>query len=172
MTLFTIGHSRRSADAFVSLIEIHRVQRLADVRRLPRSGRSPHFSAPALGVLLAAHHVEYRHFPELGGLRRPRADSRNTAWQDSAFRGYADHMATATFARAVAGLLDFASGGRTAIMCAEADCHRCHRSLLADALTINGASVYHIVSPAVPQQHTLSPFARLEDGVVTYPGLV
>ena len=114
----------------------------------------------------------YRHFPELGGHRRPRPDSINTAWRVEAFRGYADYMETPAFRSAVDALLAFAAGARTAVMCAEAVWWQCHRRLLADSLLVRGVPVLHILSTAAPKPHELSEFARESDSGVIYPGLL
>jgi uncharacterized protein (DUF488 family) len=180
--IYTIGHSTRSLDEFVGLLGAHRVTELGDIRTVPRSRRHPHFAIDALSVLLPRAGVAYRHFPGLGGLRKPRADSPNTAWRHSGFRGYADYMATLAFEKAIEQLLEFASasasggfgGGapRTAIMCAEAVWWRCHRQLVADALVARGVEVRHISSDQAARPHTLTEFARVDDGKVTYPGLI
>lgn len=105
--IYTIGHSTRTADEFLRLLKIYGVGRLADVRTVPKSRRSPHFAREALGPFLARHEITYRHFPALGGLRKPRADSSNTAWSHPGFRGYADYMQTDEFERGLAELLEF-----------------------------------------------------------------
>ena len=117
--------------------------------------------------------IQYRHFRELGGLRKPQPDSPNGGWKNQAFRGYADHMRTPAFAAAVDDLLNFGGAGSTAVMCAEAVWWRCHRMLLSDALTARGVDVQHILSAAKTQPHRLTPFARLDEhGSLSYPGLV
>src|SRR5688500_9271623 len=126
MHIYTIGHSTRSLDEFVELLRAHEIGRLADIRTVPRSRRHPHFSAEALGRSLPAVGIEYRHFPGLGGLRKPRRDSRNGAWRHEGFRGYADHMETAEFREALTDLIEWRGAGperpglHTVIMCAEA----------------------------------------------------
>ena len=178
--IFTIGHSTRSLDEFLRLLRAHQIDQLADIRTMPRSRRHPHFSIEALSVSLPAAGIVYRHFPGLGGLRKPRRDSRNTGWRHSGFRGYADYMETDEFAIALDELLGFAGHApveqtrppRTAIMCAEAVWWRCHRQLVADALVARGAAVHHITSDAPPSPHVLTAFARVVDRRVTYPGLL
>ena len=175
IVLYTIGHSTRSLDAFVGLLEAHGVTQLADIRTVPRSRRHPHFVREALADSMSHSGIVYRHFPGLGGLRKPRRDSRNTAWRHSGFRGYADYMESAEFERALGDLLEFAAAqptGRTAIMCAEAVWWRCHRQLVADALVARGVEVRHITSEAAAPPHALTEFAQVVDGKVTYPGLV
>jgi uncharacterized protein (DUF488 family) len=170
--IYTVGHSTRAAAAFAKLLEEHGVRQLADVRLIPKSGRYPHFGREPLSALLESRGIRYRHFPDLGGRRKPRRDSVNTAWRVEAFRGYADYMQTEPFRQAVEALLTFASTTRTTVMCAEAVWWQCHRRLLADALMVRGVPVLHILSSAAPNPHELSDFARAVDGEVIYPGLL
>jgi uncharacterized protein (DUF488 family) len=170
--IYTIGHSTLAAAAFVDLLAAHEIRQLADIRTIPKSRRHPHFVREALDALLASHAIVYRHFPALGGLRKPRTDSINTAWQNESFRGYADYMQSSAFEDGVADLLTFAQNGRTALMCAEAVWWQCHRRLLADALIVRDVPVLHILSAGEPKPHELSAFARLEGGKVIYPGLL
>lgn len=172
LVIFTIGHSTRTAEEFASLLESHGIRQVADVRTIPRSKRHPHFSQAALADFLAPRGIGYRHFPALGGLRRPRRDSVNTAWQHPGFRGYADHMQTDEFCNAVRDLEQLASVVSTSVLCAEAVWWQCHRRLLADALIFRGASVRHILSADEPKPHQLSEFAREHDGGLIYPGLL
>ena len=216
MTIFTIGHSTRSLDDFIALLHSHGINRLADIRTVPKSRRHPHFAGDALARSLPAEDVAYRHFPGLGGLRKPKRDSTNTGWRHEGFRGYADYMQTAEFARALEELIDWARGGperaapqldndvmsveratpqlhedvaraegavptgnvaralqaRVAIMCAEALWWRCHRQLVADALVAPGIEVRHIASASSAPSHTLTDFARVDAGRVSYPGLL
>jgi uncharacterized protein (DUF488 family) len=172
VVIFTIGHSTHTADAFVGLLLRHQAEQVADVRTLPRSRRHPHFGAEALAALLDRHGIGYRHFPALGGLRRPRADSVHTAWKHPAFRGYADHMDTEGFAAGIVELSGFARTAATAVMCAEALWWQCHRRLLADALTAQGVTVDHILAAGSTQPHEITPFASISEGRVSYPGLL
>jgi uncharacterized protein (DUF488 family) len=168
--MWTIGHSTRSLAELVALLREHHVTRLVDVRRLPHSKRHPQFDAAALARDLPAAGIDYRHFPSLGGFRRPREDSVNTAWRTPAFRGYADYMLTTEFAAHLEALRTESTTAPTAIMCAEALPARCHRSLLADALLVRGVAVRHILGPARAAAHTLTPEARVIDGRLSYPG--
>ena len=170
--IYTIGHSTRSLEELVSLLEAHGVRQVADVRTIPRSRRHPHFAGEALSRSLPAARIMYSHFAALGGLRKPRPDSPNTAWRHEGFRGYADYMTTADFDRALDALIAFASGGPTAIMCAEAVWWRCHRQLVADALVARGIEVRHIMSIDSAPPHALTSFARVEAGKVSYRGLL
>jgi len=169
--IYTIGHSTHSADAFLALLRMHGVTQLADVRTMPMSRRYPHFNKNSLEKFLAASGIRYRHLGGLGGLRKPKRDSTNTAWKHPSFRGYADYMETEAFERAFRELVVFASAGPTAVMCAEAVWWRCHRQLLADALLVQGVPVWHIVG-AGAKPHEMSAFARIRDGKVIYPALL
>ena len=170
--LFTIGHSVRPLDEFLDLLRAHGVTGLADVRTVPRSRRHPHFSRDALERSLPAAGIVYRHFAALGGLRKPRRDSINRGWRHEAFRGYADHMASAEFVSALDELLAFGRTHIAAVMCAEAKWWQCHRQLVADALVARGAEVRHIMSLRNAPAHELTPFGRVVDGQVTYPALL
>jgi uncharacterized protein (DUF488 family) len=168
VTIFSIGHSTRGIEEFVALLCSAGVQRLADIRTVPRSRRNPQFNREALPGSLGAAGIDYRHFPELGGLRHPRPDSRNTAWQNDSFRGYADYMATTAFVEALGALTEWAASAPTAMMCAEAVWWRCHRRLVADALIVRGIEVRHIVGNAAPAVHELTRFARVEGESLIY----
>lgn len=169
--VWTIGHSVRSADEFVALLQSNQIDRLADIRTIPQSRRHPHFGGEALAARLIREGIRYRHFGSLGGLRKPKADSANTGWKNQSFRGYADHMQTKEFAEAVDQLLRFAEGGRLTVMCAEAVWWQCHRMLLSDALAARQIDVRHILSASSVQEHRLTRFAKISsDGQVWYPG--
>lgn len=129
----------------------------------------PHFAKAALERSLPAHGIKYQHMPQLGGLRKPKRDSTNMGWRNVSFRGYADYMQTDEFWDAIADLEKLATGQRVAIMCAEAVPWRCHRSLISDALVVRGDEVRHITGMQEPSPHHLTPFARVQDGRLTYP---
>jgi uncharacterized protein (DUF488 family) len=169
--IYTIGHSTRAIDEFIALLTEHGIQQLADVRTIPKSRRHPQFSKEALSVSLPAAGIAYRHVAALGGLRKPRADSTNTAWRHEGFRGYADYMESSAFEQAVDDLLVWADAAPTAVMCAEAVWWQCHRRLLADALLARGRAVRHIMTPDAAPPHELTEFARIEGARVRYPGL-
>lgn len=172
MRVYTIGHSTRTADDFIALLDAHGVTGLADVRTVPKSRRHPHFSREALEQTLPVGGIEYRHFADLGGLRKPRRDSPNGGWRVDGFRGYADHMQTAAFQAATEELLGFARNRQVAVMCAEAKWWQCHRQLVADALVARGVEVRHIMTLGEAPTHELTSFARVEAGQVRYPALV
>jgi uncharacterized protein (DUF488 family) len=168
--LFTLGHSTRPIDAFLALLAEHRIARLVDVRTVPRSRHNPQFNIDLLPPALERAGIAYTHMAPLGGLRHTRKDSPNTAWKNASFRGYADYMLTPEFDRAIDDLIALADRERVAIMCAEAVPWRCHRSLVADALTARGIPVTHILSAGRTQPHKMTSFAQVEGTRVTYPG--
>jgi uncharacterized protein (DUF488 family) len=168
-TVFTVGHSTLPIEEFVAVLAAYGIERLADVRTVPRSRRNPQFNADALAASLRDAGVEYVPLGELGGLRKPRADSQNLGWRNESFRGYADYMQTEPFTRGVARLLELSRERRTAIMCAEAVPWRCHRSLVADALAARAVPVVEILSKTSYRDHALTPFARVAGTSVTYP---
>jgi uncharacterized protein (DUF488 family) len=151
------------------MLKAHGVEVLVDVRTIPRSRYNPQFNRETLPDPLGAAGIAYVHMPELGGLRHPRKDSRNTGWRNLSFRGYADYMQTSEFETHLAELLRLEGEKRVAIMCAESVPWRCHRSLIADALTARGVEVWHIMSVSKANRHTLTGFARVEGTKVTYP---
>ena len=170
MRLFTVGHSTHSLDELVALLTRHGVQRLADVRRTPRSRRHPQFNRETLAAELPERGLDYRHLPALGGRRRPRADSPNAGWEHEAFRGYADYALTREFAAGLAELCALGGERPTAVMCAEALWWRCHRRLIADRLTGLGWTVRHIGADGSLAEHELPPFAVVDaDKTVRYP---
>jgi uncharacterized protein (DUF488 family) len=179
--IWTVGHSTREIGEFASLLAAHRITLLIDVRTIPRSMRNPQFNRDVLPPGLEAAGIGYLHLPALGGLRRPVGDSANAGWRNESFRGFADYMLTPGFDEALAVLIEdiraaSAAGrspaheARAALMCAEAVPWRCHRSLIADALTVRGIEVLHIIGPSEAHPHRLTSFAHVEGTRVTYPG--
>lgn len=157
--VLTVGHSTHALEAFLALLQAARVELLADVRRFPGSRRTPHFGGAALRGVLAGEGIRYEHLEGLGGRRRAASDSPNGGWENAAFRGYADHMATEEFARGLARLEEIAGARGTAMMCAEAPWWRCHRRLLADALLVRGWRVIHVMPDARRMRHELTAWA-------------
>jgi uncharacterized protein (DUF488 family) len=169
MRIWTIGHSTRNIDAFISLLEENGIKLLADVRSLPGSKRYPQFNKEPLAESLNAHGIRYEHFPELGGRRKSEPDSRNTAWRNASFRGYADYMETEEFHKGMERLLALAGeAGPAAIMCAEAVWWRCHRSLIADYLKARGIDVMHILDANKIEPHPFTSAARIVNGELNY----
>jgi len=167
-TIFTIGHSTRAFEEFLELLRAHGIQRVIDIRTIPRSRHNPQYSIEALGLSLKAAGIEYVHLKELGGLRRAKPDSKNLGWHNPSFRGYADYMGTPEFDTALSRAINLCQNKPTALMCAEAVPWRCHRSLVADALTARKLQVKHIMSATLANQHELTPFAEVRGGKVTY----
>ena len=165
----TIGHSTRTIEEFIGLLRSHHITQLVDIRTIPRSRHNPQFNCEELSASLKQAGIAHHHLPGLGGLRHPRPDSSNTGWRNASFRGYADYMQTPQFEESLQELIALAEKAPTAIMCAEAVQWRCHRSLVADALLARGIPVEHIQSETRAQPHSLTPFARIEGTVVTYP---
>jgi uncharacterized protein (DUF488 family) len=167
--IFTVGHSTLPIERFIALLQTYGIERLVDIRTIPRSRHNPQFNDTALGASLTAHHLEYVHIQALGGLRHARKDSPNTGWRNASFRGYADYMQTSAFQDALEALIHMSREKRIAIMCAEAVPWRCHRSLVADALGVRGVPVVEILSESSYRMHQLTPFAQVEGVRITYP---
>jgi uncharacterized protein (DUF488 family) len=165
----TIGHSNRPLRELIDLLQSFEIVTLADIRTIPRSRHNPQFNADALCESLREHGIRYVRVQELGGLRRARAGSQNTAWRNASFRGYADHMQSDEFEQGLSKLHELAGAGPIAIMCAEAVPWRCHRSLVADALLVRGAEVSHILGVKRASSHRLTDFARVDGERVWYP---
>ena len=168
--LHTIGHSTRTLDELVAVLRAFDISVLADIRTIPRSRHNPQFNGDSLRSTLRSRRIRYVHIPELGGLRRTRRDSPNTAWHNASFRGFADYMSTEDFETGLAKLHALAAERSVALMCAEAVPWRCHRSLVADALTARGAHVEHISSARHSAPHRMTAFAVVNHSRVTYPG--
>lgn len=165
----TIGHSTHPIEEFVALLRAYGVQLLVDVRTIPRSRAHPQFGQDMLPDELQTAGIAYHYLGALGGLRHAHKDSPNTGWRNASFRGYADYMATPAFRAGVDELEEIARVQQTAIMCAESLPWRCHRSLIADALVIDGWRVLHIMSQKTAREHTLTPFLQVEEGRLVYP---
>jgi len=167
--LYTIGHSTRTLDEFVALLRTFGVSVLADIRTIPRSRHNPQFNGDSLRSSLRSRSIRYVHLAALGGLRHARKDSPNMGWRNASFRGYADYMLTADFEAGLEELRSLTEDGTVALMCAEAVPWRCHRSLVADALTARGMHLEHITSASRSTPHRLTPFAKVDGTRVTYP---
>ncbi len=169
MTIWTVGHSNRILEEFITLLKAHRIESVADVRSYPGSRKFPHFNREALHEALAVAGIEYRHIPQLGGRRRASRDSsRHKAWRNEGFRAYAEHMESDEFAEGIARVLETASQRNTAVMCAEALWWRCHRQLIADYLKVRGHRVVHLLHEDKEEEHPYSPPATIRDGELSY----
>src|ERR1700687_446586 len=167
--VLTIGHSTRTWKVFLDLLRAYRVERVIDVRSIPRSRHNPQFNQETLRTKLRAARIGYVHLRKLGGLRHSRGDSANMGWRNRSFRGFADYMQTSEFDAGLQRLIKLARQKRTALMCAEAVPWRCHRSLIADALTVLGIRVEDIMSKTRSRLHRLTSFGRVRHGRITYP---
>jgi uncharacterized protein (DUF488 family) len=166
--IWTIGHSTRSIDDFIAILKSFDIAVLADIRSMPGSNRYPHFNQPALDAALHNAGIRYIHMPDLGGRRKARPDSANTAWQNKAFMGYADYMETDQFKQAITTLQQIAEKEKVAYMCSEAVWWRCHRSLVSDYLKINGWTVMHIMDLGKATEHPYTSPARPVQGKLFY----
>lgn len=167
--LYTLGHSTRTFDELVELLRAFSIQALVDIRTIPKSRHNPQFNGDELRAGLRSRRIRYVHLAELGGLRHARKDSINMAWRNASFRGYADYMQTEDFKAGLAKLHELAVEKEAALMCAEAVPWRCHRSLVADALTARGAHVEHITSVKHASPHRMTPFAVVKGSRIIYP---
>src|SRR5256885_9267508 len=171
--IWTIGHSTRKIDIFLSLFAESGIKLVADVRMFPGSKRYPQFGRGALAKSLGEAGIGYEHFPELGGRRKAKPDSHNTAWRNEAFRGYADYMETDDFQKGIERLIDLGEeSGAIAIMCAEAVWWRCHRSLISDYLKARGVDVLHILDRGKVEPHPFTSAAQIVDGQLSYSSLL
>jgi uncharacterized protein (DUF488 family) len=168
LAIWTLGHSTRSFDEFLGLLESEDIEAVADVRRFPGSRMHPQFNAETFAVRLSEHAIEYSWFQDLGGRRKPNPDSKNTAWRNASFRAYADYMETQQFHEGLERLLAIARQRRTAIMCSEAVWWRCHRSMISDALKADGIRVLHILQEGKVVEHPYTAVAKIIDGRVEY----
>lgn len=169
LRLYTVGHSTRTAEELLAILRDFGVENLADIRTIPRSRHNPQFNSENFEAPLLGAGIRYVHLAKLGGLRHAHVHSVNDAWRNASFRGFADYMQTDGFADGLEELRVLAREGTTAIMCAEAVPWRCHRSLVADAVTARGGHVEHVMGPHHANPHRMTPFAKVEGTKVTYP---
>jgi uncharacterized protein (DUF488 family) len=167
-TIWTIGHSTRNLEEFLTLLSDNGIGALADVRRYPGSRKFPHFNAEALARELSASGIDYAPFPELGGRRKPRAESPHTQWRNAAFRAYADYMETPEFRAGIERLAALACEKRTAVMCSEAVWWRCHRRLISDWFRARGVHVLHIMDAKHVVEHPSDAAPRAMNGELDY----
>lgn len=169
-TIWTVGHSNKAIEEFLSLLKSQSIDLVADIRRFPGSKRHPHFGGSELEASLAAEGIGYRHFAGLGGRRGKAApDSPNVGWRVAAFNAFADHMTSSEFREDLDALISQSRERRAAIMCSEALPWRCHRRLIADALVARGWTVLDIIGTSKPKPHVLTPFAQVVDDRLIYP---
>jgi uncharacterized protein (DUF488 family) len=168
-TVLTIGHSTRTLEEFVKLLEAYGVSLVVDVRSVPRSRHNPQFNKEALPDYLKHYGIRYMHLPDIGGLRHPKPNSVNNAWTNPGFRGYADYMQTQEFIDNLLKIVALAKENRLTLMCAEALPWRCHRILISDALVARHIRVEHIIGLNCVIRHEISEFAHVEGTKITYP---
>ncbi len=166
--IWTIGHSTHPIQEFVAMLQSFQIQLVADIRSLPGSTKFPQFNKEALEISLPAQEIGYKHFKDLGGLRKPKKDSHNDAWRLASFRGYADYMETTDFDLAIRQLEQLAESTPVAYMCSEAVWWRCHRSLVSDYLKLQGWNVIHIMGIGKSEPHSYTSPARIENGNLVY----
>lgn len=166
--IYTIGHSTRSIEEFITLLQAHGIEKIIDIRTIPHSKHNPQFEQEELKTLLKHEKMGYRHLKELGGLRHPNKNSTNIGWKNASFRGFADYMQTTDFWNALEKLEELACKKKCAIMCAEAVPWRCHRSLVADALTYHKWDVFHIQSKKTAKKHVLTSFLKVINNTFIY----
>lgn len=169
LTVFTIGHSTRSIEDFLTLLKHYNITELVDIRKMPTSRHNPQFNGPELAHALRNHHIGYRHEKNLGGLRHTHANSINVAWRNASFRGFADYMQTQEFNKGIKELIKIAHKKVVVIMCGEAVPWRCHRSLIGDALLAHGVHVEDIYSITSAKPHKLTPWAVVQGATIIYP---
>ena len=167
--LYTIGHSTRSIDDFISLLRMYKINQLVDIRTIPKSRHNPQYEQEQLKTSMENVHIQYIYLKNLGGLRSSTKPSLNGAWRNRSFRNYADYMQTDEFKLGLAELVEVSQNSNTAIMCAEAVPWRCHRSLVGDALLVHKIAVIDIFDLHNSKPHTLTSFAVVNGTEITYP---
>ena len=169
MRVFTVGHSTRTLDELISLLNTHSIELLVDVRSIPRSFTNPQFNRETIEIELPKRGIRYMWLEKIGGLRRGFGKlSKNTCWRNRSFRNYADHMETVEFEEGINELLQLAKDCMTVIMCAETLYWRCHRTMIADFLKSKGVQVTHIISEKETREHEYSQCVKIRNGILTY----
>src|SRR5690606_3611140 len=166
--LWTIGHSTHPIKEFISILHAYHIEMLVDVRSLPGSNKFPQFNKENLEISLPKDGISYKHLLSLGGRRKVSKNSKNTAWNNLSFRGYADYMASDDFKNGIEDLKKLAENKRVAIMCSEVLWWRCHRSMIADALKVQDWKVNHILSMTKADEHPYTSPAKIVNGILTY----
>jgi len=168
-TIYTIGHSTRTIDEFINILLALKIELVVDVRTIPGSRYNPQFNQDELRYDLERCDFGYTHLKELGGLRHTTKTSINTGWRNLSFRGFADYMQTKEFNNGIQLLIEISKSKRTAIMCAEAVPWRCHRSFIGDALVVRNISVEDIMNEKNRKPHKMTPWAKVDGVIITYP---
>ncbi len=168
-TIFVVGHSTHTIEFFIGLLKAHSINFLVDIRTIPKSRHNPQFNEDYLKKKLKDNKIDYLHMKGLGGLRHPDKNSVNLEWRNASFRGFADYMQTKEFDLSLEELISLSRKYIVAIMCAEGNPFRCHRSLVADALLVRHVKALHISSMKSSREHVLTSFAKVEGHKITYP---
>ena len=171
-TIYTIGHSTRTIDEFIHILQAFEIELVVDVRTIPGSRYNPQFNQDELRHDLEGHDIGYSHLKELGGLRHTTKTSINTGWRNLSFRGFADYMQTKEFEKGIYLLSETSKLKQTVIMCAEAVPWRCHRSLIGDALAVRNIPVEDIMSEKNSKPHKITPWAKVDGVIISYPEIV
>jgi uncharacterized protein (DUF488 family) len=170
----TAGHSTRSISEFVLLLQSANVERVVDIRSIPKSRRNPDYNLDRLPELLAPYGIGHEYLAELGGRRgksRVVDPTVNGLWQNQSFHNYADYALSDAFRAGLERLIALAASRRSAIMCAEAVWWRCHRRIVADQLLVRGYTVVHLMNGGRHTTATLTPGAVVDGYRVTYPAM-
>ena len=167
-TIWTVGHSTRTLEQLVEILDSFQIEIVADIRSFPGSRKFPQFNKENLEISLPENGIQYVHIKKLGGRRKTNRDSKNTTWRHLAFRSYADYMETEDFKEGIIELEKIAEKQRTAYMCSEAVWWRCHRSMVSDYLKAAGWKVMHIMAAGKGDEHPYTSPARIVDGILTY----
>jgi uncharacterized protein (DUF488 family) len=162
---------------FTEMLRRHGIEQVADVRSIPQSRYNPQFNRDTLDVSLRESGISYIHMPGLGGFRKSRASASEKGSsvkrvKRPSFQGYIEYMETDAFKSHLQHLYALGEEKRTAFMCAEADPKKCHRSMIADALTVRGCEVIHILGIDGTETHRL-PHGAVADGTeIRYPVII
>lgn len=170
---YTIGHSTRTIEEFVALLQAAEVTLVVDIRTIPRSRTNPQYNKDVLPEHLAPFKIAYILLEELGGLRSKSKDIEaeiNGFWNNQSFHNYADYTLSESFRQGLTQLITLGRQQCCAIMCSEAVWWRCHRHIVADYLLARGESVFHLMGQDKITPAELTKGAQVEKhGAVTYP---
>ncbi|WP_458758207.1 DUF488 domain-containing protein [Afipia sp. TerB] len=175
LPFFTIGHSNRSIEDFVALLNEAGIELVADIRTVPRSRANPQFNWDALPDTLAISDIAYEHMAALGGLRgktRTLPPDVNGFWTNESFHNYADYALSAQFHAGLDHLREEGARRRCVLMCSEAVWWRCHRRIVSDYLLANDETVLHIMAKGRVEPAHLTPGAVIESKErIVYPAV-
>ncbi len=166
--IWTIGHSTRNIDEFISILKSFQIEYVIDVRSFPGSRKFPHFNKENLEIILPQHNIQYIHIKKLGGRRTPNPNSKNTSWHNLSFRAYADYMENNSFLEGISELENIALNQNAVYMCSEAVWWRCHRSMISDYLKSIGWNVLHIMDINKTEEHPYTKPAKIIDDKLSY----